>query len=121
MVDKKIRKWRAQESRVAAARGATLHSGSGNQRKKHDSSTSSNGFGTPGVLIENKRTDKQSYSIRLAELLPFEQRSDAQGKRPEFHIEIDGHDYVLLRLADHLERESECSDTNTNWRTNSGD
>lgn len=87
-----------QEKRTAKRYGATLHAGSGSGKYKRNDSH------TAAALIENKRTDNEkSIRVVLADLVALAQRADAQGRRPEMHIEINGDRYVILREDDHVE------------------
>lgn len=54
-------------------------------------------------LVEAKRTDKSSISIKQAWLDKIEKEARAIGKSPQLHIEIQDKRYVLLWADDFVE------------------
>ena len=47
-------------------------------------------------LVECKRTDKKSYSLKLEELVKNEVYAVKAGKRPVFHVEIQKRSYAVV-------------------------
>lgn len=87
---------REQEERVLG--GSTRRRpGSGNQwHGKGDASSTD-------FLVECKRTDKQSITIKNADLVKITDEAVVEGRLPVMAIEIGGRDYVLLAEDDFME------------------
>lgn len=89
-MDPKIKRSRAQEVRGAALHGGTRNAASGalpvrknDVRVQHE------------YLIEYKRTDKQSITIKLSDLEDVRRNALLEGRSALFGIEIGGRDYIL--------------------------
>lgn len=90
---------RAQEKRAAELYGGRRQPGSGNGPvRKGD-------VKAPSVLIENKRTDGASISIKATDLDKIRRQALSRGLVPLLGIEIGGRDYVLREAQDDRERD----------------
>lgn len=95
-MDRQIRRSRAQERKDARDYGGRVQPGSGSgEFRKGDVRTAE-------LLIENKRTDAQSMSIKgeWLDKIWFEARSE--GRLPVVGIEIAGREWVLMPREDFL-------------------
>lgn len=96
MVDRRMRRSRAQEKRDALAYGGRVQAGSGcGTFKKGD-------VRTDDLLIENKRTDKQQMTIKAEWLDKIRNEALTEGRTPVVGIEIAGREWVLLLKEDYL-------------------
>ena len=83
--------WEKQESRLAKVIGGTRNAGSGNGWvRKAD-------VRNVDYLIEAKQTSAHSIRLKLDDLLALGHHADREGRIPAFCIEMDGHNYVVLR------------------------
>lgn len=57
---------------------------------------------TATELIENKRTDKESMSIKGAWLDKIRKEAQSEGRTPIIGIDINGREWVLLLKQDYL-------------------
>lgn len=90
-------KWEKQESRLANLLGGERSAGSGNGRfRKGDVRSVKH-------LVEAKQTDKASFVLKLEDLKTIGQHADTDGCTPVFAIEMQGHNYVVLREADWIQ------------------
>lgn len=98
MVDQRLQRSRAQERRGAALHGGSRNAGSGNTPwRKSDVRVDRD------YLIEYKRTDKKSISIKLEDLETNRTNALLEGRKPLFGIEIGGRDWAMVE-ADELQR-----------------
>ena len=51
-------------------------------------------------LVEAKQTANKSFRLTLADLLANAHHADVEGRTPAFCIEIQGHNFVVLREQD---------------------
>ena len=94
---RKRQKWQSQEKKAAKRMGGKLTPGSGNQwAAKSD-------VRTKKLLVECKRTDKSTYSLRLDTLRKVELEALRLGLVPVLLVELDGHEYAVLRGTDYEE------------------
>jgi hypothetical protein len=83
-----------KRSQAQETRGAKLHGGERNAVsgalpfRKND-------VRTPTELVEYKRTDKKSITIKLADLEDVRTNAILSGRTALFGIEIGGRDYIL--------------------------
>jgi len=90
------RRSKLQERKAAKDYGGTVTPGSGNGwMKKAD-------IHSGKFLVECKTTTKQSYSIKLADLLKLYYQSVIENKYPVFEIDFDGSQYVVLDKSDFI-------------------
>lgn len=89
-MDERIRMSRKQEHDGAERFGGTVNSQSGAGWVRKSDVT------TPTELIEFKRTDKLSYSLKLAELKMAYQHALLAGREMVFGVEIGSDRYVVL-------------------------
>lgn len=88
------KKWQKQESRLADILGGTRNAGSGNGWvRKAD-------VRNVAWLVEAKQTDNKSYRLELPDLLTLGHQADVEGRKPAFCVEIQGHNYVVLRMQE---------------------
>jgi hypothetical protein len=88
------KKWEKQESRLANLIGGTRNAGSGSGWvRKAD-------VRNVDYLIEAKTTENKGYRLTLQELLTLGHQADVEGRTPAFCVEIQGHNYVVLREQD---------------------
>lgn len=84
--------------------GGQVHGGSGSGVfRKNDGRTKNE-------LIEFKRTDKRSITIKADDLENLITNALAEGRWPVFGIEVGGRNYVILEEADYHELVWEGSD-----------
>lgn len=96
MVERNLRRSRAQEKQDAKDYGGRVTPGSGNGVfKKGD-------VRCVDVLIENKRTDKDALSIKGEWLDKIRKEAQSEGREPVVGIDINGRHWVLLLRADYL-------------------
>lgn len=96
MVDRNLRRSRNQERRDAKDYGGRVTPGSGNGAfRKGD-------VRTDDLLIENKRTDKDSLSVKGAWLDKIRMEAQSEGRVPVIGIDINGRHWVLLLREDYL-------------------
>ena len=74
--------------------GGTRNAGSGNGWVRK------NDVRNRDYLVEAKWTEHRSYRLRVEDLLSLAHHADVEGRTPAFCIEIDGHNYVVLREQD---------------------
>ena len=55
---------------------------------------------TKKLLVECKRTDKASYTVKLAELQKINVEAHRAGKMPVLALEIQRSEYVILKKED---------------------
>lgn len=90
----RLAKSRRQESRTAAEAGGRVVPGSGNQwHSKSDVKSKK-------LLIENKRTDKAAYTLRLAELKLAKLRAIQEDRVPLLQVDLQDQSVVILFLDD---------------------
>jgi len=88
------KRWERQEKRLANLLGGTRNAGSGNGWvRKAD-------VRNIDWLIEAKTTSFKSFTLKLSDLLSLGHHADREGRTPAFCIEIQGHNYVVLREQD---------------------
>ena len=58
---------------------------------------------TEDLLIENKFTEKQSYSLKLADLIKLTRVAVKEDRIPVMQIDISGRSYVVLCETDFME------------------
>ena len=94
------KKWEKQESRLANLMEGTRNAGSGNGWvRKADVRN------VAWLLVEAKDTDKQAaIASSWTDLLTLGHQADVEGRKPAFCIEIQGHNYVVLRERQEWER-----------------
>lgn len=98
MVDQRLQRSRAQERRGAALHGGRQNAGSGNTPwRKNDVRVDRD------YLIEYKRTDKKSITIKLEDLETLRTNALLEGRQPLLGIEIGGRDWGMVE-ADELQR-----------------
>lgn len=106
MVDQRLRRSRAQERRGAALHGGSRNAGSGNTPwRKSDVRVDRD------YLIEYKRTDKKSITIKLEDLETNRTNALLEGRQPLFGIEIGGRDWVMVEAAEFERIRSGCART----------
>lgn len=90
----KLRKSKKQEERTATQVGGRVVPGSGNQwHSKSDVSSDK-------WLIENKRTDKKSYALKVEELALAKVRAAREGKKPMMQVDLGNTSVVIVLLSD---------------------
>jgi hypothetical protein len=96
-MDERIKRSRAQERAGMRRFGGQVHGGSGSGRfRKNDGRTDNE-------LIEFKRTDKRSITIKAADLENLIRNALAEGRWPVFGLEVGGRNYVILEESDYHE------------------
>lgn len=106
MVDRRIQRSRRQEARGASLHGGSRNSGSGNTPwRKNDVRVDRD------YLIEYKRTDNKSISIKLEDLETCRTNALLEGREPLFGIEIGGRDWVMVEAAEFERIRSGCART----------
>lgn len=87
---------KAQERRTATAHGGRVQPGSGSTwNRKGDVKTKL-------TLIENKRTDAKSITLKAADLEKIWKEAWAENRRPVLGFEVGGKNYVVLPEDDYL-------------------
>jgi Holliday junction resolvase len=106
VVDQRLQRSRAQESRGAALHGGRRTPGSGNTPwRKNDVRVDRN------YLIEYKRTDRKSITIKLEDLEALRTNAYLEGRNPLFGIEIGGRDWTLVESTEFERIRSGCAGT----------
>ena len=102
---KQVRQSMKQETRVMGSLGGTRTTGSGAawNRKGDGRINGAQWFDPDHVMVEAKRTDKKSYTIKSAELEKLFDEAAMEGRAGLFTIELNGRDYVLQELVDYIE------------------
>lgn len=93
-MDKKIAASRAQEARGAKQHDGRVQPGSGSGPYNRGDVKSEH------YLIEYKRTDKKSITIKQGDLALHRLRALNTGRTPFFGIEVGGVDYLLVQSSD---------------------
>lgn len=106
MVEPRLARSRAQEARGASLHGGRRNAGSGNTPwKKNDVRVDRD------YLIEYKRTDRKSITIKLEDLETCRTNALLEGRQPLFGIEIGGRDWVMAEAAEFERIRSGCART----------
>lgn len=102
---RQVKKATAQENRVMGDLGGRRHTGSGAAwSRKADGSVNGAAWSDLNhAMVETKRTDKKSYSIKSAELEKLFDEAAMEGRVPLFGIELNGRDYILMETVDYIE------------------
>ena len=88
---------RAQERKTATAHGGRVQPGSGSTwNRKGDVKTKT-------TLIENKRTDAKSITLKAADLEKIWREAWAENRLPLLCFEVGGKGYVVLTDDDYLD------------------
>ena len=104
MGDERMRRSRAQEARGAALHGGRRNAGSGNTPwRKNDVRVDRD------YLIEYKRTDNKSISIKLEDLETLRTNALLEGREPLLGIEIGGRDWTLVESTEFERIRSRCA------------
>ena len=93
-VPRRLQRSRAQEKRGARLHGGRVQPGSGN------GTTHKGDVRTERALIEYKRTDADSITIKLAWLEKVRREALVIGRTQLFGFELGGRDYVVMEAVD---------------------
>lgn len=92
-----MKRSRAQERKTAMAHGGQVNGGSGSGwSRKGDVRTKT-------TLIENKRSDAKSITLKSADLEKIWREAWAENKRPVLSFEVGGKYYVVIPEDDYLD------------------
>jgi hypothetical protein len=104
--DQRLQRSRRQEARGASLHGGSRNAGSGNTPwRKNDVRVDRD------YLIEYKRTDKKSITIKLEDLETCRTNALLEGREPLLGIEIGGRDWVMVEAAEFERIRSGCART----------
>jgi hypothetical protein len=104
-IRRRIRASQAQEKRGARVMGGAVRPGSGSKPSAKGDVRVPRAPGVPlqecGVLIEYKRTDSRSFSLKISELEKIRGEALLEGRRHLMGIELGGRHYVVLEEHDY--------------------
>lgn len=106
LVDPKIARSRAQERRGVKQHGGSQNVGSGNTPYRKSDVRLDRDY-----LIEYKRTDKKSLTIKLEDLETNRTNAYLEGRNPLFGIELGGRDWIMVEASEFERIRSGCAGT----------
>jgi Holliday junction resolvase len=103
-MDRRMARSQAQEKRGAKLHGGTRNAGSGNHwQRKNDVRARDN------ELIEYKRTDKQSITIKGEDTEGVWRNALLEGRSPLFGFELLGRDWICMPAGDYERLKSDAA------------
>lgn len=103
-IGKRIKDSQAQEAQGMADLGGVRHGGSGAAwSRKADGRRNSSWVLPDHLLVEFKRTDKKSYSIKSSELEKLFNEAVGEGRVPLLGIGLNNREYILMERDDYAE------------------
>lgn len=95
---RRAQRFRRSEREAAKAEGGTVQPASGALRRAR----SKGDVRVPGILIEDKVTDKQSFTIKETDLAKTISQAIMQGVTPHWRITIGNRRFRLMQEDDYL-------------------
>lgn len=104
-IRRNVKKATAQEKKTMEALGGKRHGGSGaTWSRKADGRVNASSWLAPGhAIVECKRTDKKSISIKSEDLEKVFVEAVMEGRIPLLSIELNNKRYILMEEDDYVE------------------
>jgi len=105
-IRRRIKASQAQEKRGAKIHGGQVRPGSGSKASAKGDvrvpRAPGGALASSGVLIEYKRTDNRSFSLKVTELEKIRGEALLEGRRHLMGLELGGRHYVVLEEHDYI-------------------